>query len=344
MENILVSVIIPVCNGERFVGRTIASAIGQTYYPLEIVVVDDGSTDHTPDIVNAAVARDSRIRLFRGPNSGMSAARNLAISESRGALIAPLDADDLWHPEKIARQAAVMRASSSEVGVVYCWTVDIDEDDILILPVRDKCAVEGNVVVELVARNNFLECGSVPLIRRSCLDTIGGYDTSLRNSADWKLNLALAEICHFASVPSHLVGYRRSRTNNSNNIVAMERSSDQVVRWITEKWPDLSPNIKRRMSYNLNYFLAHRALTMNDFIGAARYYFRSVRADPSASFAPLNLSLALRFAARSLGIKRRIIPFQPTAVSFKDFQPRLEADVETLDLFRQEATPIKGPL
>jgi glycosyltransferase involved in cell wall biosynthesis len=325
MEEMLVSVIIPVRNGERFVGRTLDSALAQTYRPLEIVVVDDGSTDQTSAIVEAAAARCGRIRLFRGSHAGMSAARNLAISQSRGGLIAPLDADDLWYPEKIARQVGVMRASSPSVGVVYCWTVDIDEDDLIIPPIRDKCIAQGNVIAELAA-GNILESGSVPLIRRSYLDAIGGYDSNLKNSADWKLNLALAEICEFAVVPSHLVGYRRWSTNSSNNTMAMERSIDQVERWIIDKWPDLPTNARRQMLYNSNYYLAHKALTTNNFITAARYYLKSLKADPSASLSPLSLMLGARFVVRVLGIKRRDLPFQASPIPFKDFQPKLEVE------------------
>jgi glycosyltransferase involved in cell wall biosynthesis len=102
--NAPVTVVIPVYNGECFIDRTLASALAQTYDPLEVVVVDDGSTDRTPIIVEAAAARDNRIRLLRAQKSGVAAARNLGITEARGKLIAPLDADDLWHPEKIARQ------------------------------------------------------------------------------------------------------------------------------------------------------------------------------------------------------------------------------------------------
>src|SRR5580700_1316546 len=238
MDRTLVSVIIPVLNGERFIARTLESAVAQTYRPLEVVVVDDGSTDQTPAIVDSVAARDSKIRFFRRPHSGLSATRNFAISQANGGLIAPLDADDLWHPEKIALQAEVMRTSSPKVGVVYCWSVDIDVDDHVIPPIREKCTAQGNVVVELAARGNFLENASVPLIRRSYLDAVGGYDTRLvKGSEDWKLNLTLAEICEFAVVPIHLVGYRRSSTSMSKNTAAMEQSIDHVERWIIDKWP-----------------------------------------------------------------------------------------------------------
>jgi glycosyltransferase involved in cell wall biosynthesis len=323
MVEMLVSVIVPVRNGERFVGRTLESALSQTYRLLEVVVVDDGSTDQTGAILEAAAARDSRLRFLRGTHAGAPTARNLAISQARGDLIAPLDADDLWHPEKIARQVELMRASSPKVGVVYCWTVDIDENDVIIPPIRDKCTVQGNVVTELVARNNFLESASVPLIRRSYLDAIGGYDPSLAiGSEDWKLNLALADICEFAVVPVHLVGYRQSDSNMSKNTRAMEQSIDIVERWIVDKWPDLPAKVKRQMVYHSNDYLAHRALSTNDFPRAARYLLRSLKTDPSGLLRPGTLIFAIRFLARLLGIRRAAMPLRAPSISFKEFQPR----------------------
>src|SRR5215467_1971194 len=107
-EDRLVSIVIPVHNGERFVSRTLASALAQTYAHFEIVAVDDGSTDRTAGILEAAAAHDGRIRVFRTLNSGVAAARNFGISYARGQLIALLDADDLWHPEKIAHQVEMI--------------------------------------------------------------------------------------------------------------------------------------------------------------------------------------------------------------------------------------------
>src|SRR5206468_1498575 len=94
----LVSVILPVCDGASFVGDTLASALGQTYRHLEVVVVDDGSRDGTRAVVEAWVERDARVRLVSQANGGVAAARNRAIAAANGDLIAPLDADDLWEP------------------------------------------------------------------------------------------------------------------------------------------------------------------------------------------------------------------------------------------------------
>jgi glycosyltransferase involved in cell wall biosynthesis len=317
----LVSVIIPAYNGERFIGRTLKSVLSQTHEPLEVVVVDDGSTDKTPLIVEEAAARDSRIRRFRIQNSGVAAARNFGINQARGELIAPLDADDLWHPQKLALQVEVMRNSSTRVGLVYCWSLDIDENDRIIAPVRDKCSVEGFVAGELASRNNFLENGSVPLIRRSYLDAVGGYDMSSRyvGSEDWKLYFALAEICEFAVVPSHLVGYRRLSTGMSRNVPAMERSIEHVEEWILERSPGLPESAKRQMFYHSNSYLAYLALSNNDFVNAARYHFRSLKAKPSALLSKSNLTFSIRFLARQFGITRSALSFLSPQITFEEF-------------------------
>src|SRR5512143_3730544 len=102
----LVSVVMPVYNGARYLRQALESALAQTYRPLEIVVVDDGSTDETPAIL---AEFGTRIRALRQPNSGSAAARNAALDAARGELIAFLDADDLWLPQKLAVQVEYLR-------------------------------------------------------------------------------------------------------------------------------------------------------------------------------------------------------------------------------------------
>jgi glycosyltransferase involved in cell wall biosynthesis len=99
----LISCVVPVFNGERYLGEALDSILAQTYRPLELLVVDDGSTDGTAALVTRY--RDQIRPLFQ-PNAGQAAARNLGLSVARGEFVAFLDADDLWHPEKLARQMA----------------------------------------------------------------------------------------------------------------------------------------------------------------------------------------------------------------------------------------------
>src|ERR1051325_8284367 len=100
----LVSIIVPVCNGESSIGDALASALGQSYQNVEVIVVDDGSRDRTGEIVESIARRDGRVRLVTQDNRGVAAARNRALADATGELVAPLDADDLWDPQKIERQ------------------------------------------------------------------------------------------------------------------------------------------------------------------------------------------------------------------------------------------------
>jgi glycosyltransferase involved in cell wall biosynthesis len=295
-EESLVSIVVPVYNGERFLGATLASALAQTYYPVEVIVVDDGSTDGTATLVDAAAASDNRVRFFRTRNSGAAKARNFGISKARGKLIAPLDADDLWHPEKIARQVKIMRASSAEVGLVYCWSIDIDEDDLVISPVEPKRAAQGRVTAELV-ETNFLANSSSPLIKLSCFEAVGGYDASLvpGGAVDWKLYLALSEICEFAVVPEYLVGYRQWNGSMSRNVAAMAQSIELVDRWLFEKWPDRRGNVKRRKKYENNEYFSLLALDNRQLWIALRYRGLAYKAYPAALLKRSNLGFWFAF-------------------------------------------------
>src|SRR5258706_6977096 len=111
----MISVIMPAYNGERFIAQSIMSVLNQTFRDLELIVVDDGSTDHTAEIVTELRRQDDRIRLFRQQNSGQAAARNTGIGKSQGDLIAFLDQDDLWLEEKLKIQTKALAASGADV-------------------------------------------------------------------------------------------------------------------------------------------------------------------------------------------------------------------------------------
>src|SRR5215218_7122776 len=112
----LVSVVIPAFNASKTLGETLKSVQQQTYDNLEILVVDDGSHDDTSTIVAAVGKLDPRIHLLRQPNKGVASARNLGISKATGGFIAPIDADDLWHPTKLEKQMRMMLEAGSDLG------------------------------------------------------------------------------------------------------------------------------------------------------------------------------------------------------------------------------------
>jgi glycosyltransferase involved in cell wall biosynthesis len=108
LDKALVSVIIPAFSAAADIRQTLNSVLAQTYQAIEVIVVDDGSSDATAAIVEEFVTRDTRFQLVRQSNAGVGAARNIAIQRARGKYVAPLDADDLWFPEKLEKQVACM--------------------------------------------------------------------------------------------------------------------------------------------------------------------------------------------------------------------------------------------
>jgi glycosyltransferase involved in cell wall biosynthesis len=115
----LVSVIIPAYNAEVFIERTLDSVLAQTYKNIEALVIDDGSTDKTHEIVELVAQLDPRVILLKQQNAGVAAVRNLGIEKSHGEYIAPIDADDIWYPQKLGKQVKCMLKGGSSVGLFY---------------------------------------------------------------------------------------------------------------------------------------------------------------------------------------------------------------------------------
>jgi glycosyltransferase involved in cell wall biosynthesis len=194
----LVSVIVPVFNGERFLRDAVASIRDQRHEPLEIIVVDDGSTDATRTVV-ASLAGE--IRYIHQPNAGPPAARNTGLRAARGALVAFLDADDLWTDGKLAIQTGLL-AREPAIDVVLGYT------EIVYLP-----AVPGGAVPP-PSPPAFLFSLGAALIRRSVFDRVGGFDETSRycDDVDWFLRAKEAGL----SVQVHQDVVQRYRRHDAN--------------------------------------------------------------------------------------------------------------------------------
>ncbi|HEX5412397.1 MAG TPA: glycosyltransferase [Terriglobia bacterium] len=240
----LVSVIMPAYNAQRFLPMALSSARAQTYPNIEIIVVDDGSTDATADIAEAAARVDNRIRVVRQRNAGVAAARNRGIAEARGDFIAPLDSDDVWHPRNISLQMEALVAAGPRAALSYAWFVSIDQHGRLLGPGHcNRHCLSQEVVAALMA-GNFIGNGSSTVMRRSMVVAAGGYDPSLRvrdaeGCEDHALHLALAEHWNFTFVPQYLIAYRRHATAMSRNSVRMARSEAIVLAELRQRRADL---------------------------------------------------------------------------------------------------------
>lgn len=211
----LVSVIIPTYNRAVLVQQTIDSVLAQTYPAIEIIVVDDGSTDET---MARLAEYAGRVTVIQQNNQGVAAARNQGIRRAQGIYLTFLDDDDLIEPAKIARQTELLQ-SQPAVGLVHCGYYLSDKDGRL----RDKVWLwpQADLLREL-ACHNFIWSGA-PLIRRECLTTVGLFDEQLTNGQDWDLWLRLALAGYgFAVLPEPLGTYRLQPDSMVTNLTRLE--------------------------------------------------------------------------------------------------------------------------
>jgi len=281
----LVSVIVPAFNAARTLGETLRSASAQTCRDIEIVVVDDGSTDGTCEIARQHAQDDDRILLIRTENRGVAAARNTAIAASRGTYVAPLDADDFWHPEKLARQVAAFEAAGPEAGLVYTWFRLIDGKGLVFAP-SPTPRVEGVVLHRHLAWN-FISNASSALIRRAILPR-EPYARALREAGnegceDFLLQLQIACRFRFACVPAFLTAYRKLPDSMSADTARMLRSRLQAFEILAPSLPRSAAPIVRREVARTNTKLAFCLLEGGEHATAIGAYRRALAGSPEVA-------------------------------------------------------------
>jgi len=220
-----ISLVIPAYNVERTILETIESVQQQTFSAFEIIVINDGSTDRTLELLESV--NDERLKVFSYENGGLPVARNRGISHATGEFIAFLDADDLWTPDKLELQLAALQ-QHPEAGVAYSWTCDFIDGQKEIHHRYEPVRFEGNILPELLIRN-FLNSGSNPLIRREAIQSVGEFDPTLRSCEDWDFYLRLAAKWKFVVVPKWQIWYRLSPTSMSTKVEIMEMAALTVI-------------------------------------------------------------------------------------------------------------------
>lgn len=221
-----VSIIIPTYNRRQSIGRSIKSVLNQTYRDFELIIVDDGSTDGTREIV--AGFNDSRIRYIRhDKNRGEAAARNTGIKVARGEYIASHDSDDEWLPEKLAKQVRAFENCSPEIGVVYTAFWKEENGKETYIPFAWVNKKEGNIHQELL-RGNFI--GSpVTLIKRECFEKVGMFDEGMFHLVDWELWLRISKYYHFKYIDEPLAVAHYHSDNVSFNYQAFIEALELVL-------------------------------------------------------------------------------------------------------------------
>jgi glycosyltransferase involved in cell wall biosynthesis len=207
--NPLVSVIIPCYNGETYLGEAITSALVQTYRNVEVLVIDDGSTDRSP-----AIAQKFPVRYIRQENRGLTPTRNRGIRESRGSFIVFLDADDRLRPDAIEAGMRVF-AENADCAMTVGDHLFVSENGSHLADSQKRCLTEAHY--EALLRSNFIEMISSVLFRKSVLERVGGFDVSLRVAEDYDLYLRISRDHPICCHPAVIAEYRLHQTNASHN-------------------------------------------------------------------------------------------------------------------------------
>lgn len=291
----LVSVIVPARNAALTVAETLESIRRQTVTDLEVIVVDDGSTDDTAARV-AGVA-DPRIALVSCPWAGISAARNRGITRARAAYVSFLDADDLWTPDKLELQLEALHRRA-DAGVAYSWTYVVDSAGRPLGP-QPPARHEGDVYVPMLL-GNFVGSGSNALLRRAVLETVGEFDPGLHAAEDWEYLLRAAARWPFVVVPRYQILYRESPYSASSRLDLMQAESLRVVDRAFASAPAGLQRLRRRSLAGLHRYMARTALTRetgaDSVERARRSLIESLYLYPRLFLSPITLRLCLRWA------------------------------------------------
>lgn len=270
-----VSVVLPTRDRAAVLGDAVESVLGQTYDDLDLLVVDGGSTDDTPEVV--AEFDDDRLSYRRREEpAGVGAARNVGVEATDGDLVAFVDSDDRWHPDKLRRQVAALRERGGRCGVAY-GPVTKDEGE-----PRTRDGASGDVY-DPVRRLAVPTYTSTLVVRREAFEACGGFDERLGCFEDWDLCLRLARDWEFAWVDAPLV---EKGTGTDNVSADPDRLAAALERLLGKH--DLPPEARARLLAD-----AGRTYCEAGRLAAGRPYLRRALENEFGLKAALALALAL---------------------------------------------------
>jgi len=322
----VVSVIVPAYNAASTLEATLLSICAQTLNDFEVIVVDDGSTDATPDITAAFAQRDARIRIVSKPNSGVADARNVAIHQARAPLIAPIDADDIWHPTYLEKLSRALSDAGERAVFAYAnfRIIDMNGDVLGSAPSYD---MSGQVVNRLMIVN-FVGNGSGMMFRRDVALELGAYERRLQHEfgaqgcEDWLLQSCLANRGDVVAVPEYLVGYRSVPGAMSKNASRMARSRLHAVEILFQE-----VSCQHTGAKSLASALIHTSCFRSEFhaanLGASlKHLIVAIGNDPIGTCEALSEILVSRISGVARRLRRSLLPTRPTRRhSFEEFAP-----------------------
>jgi glycosyltransferase involved in cell wall biosynthesis len=277
-----VSVVMPAYNHARYLPRAIESVLGQTYPDLELIVVDDASTDDTAAVLTGYGDRVRVVRL--ATNLGISGARNAGLREARGRYLAFLDADDLWVPEKLELQVGVLE-SEPDVDVVH-GLITIVDDDLNVLEDETEAVLRfyRNAQARGYSYETFVRWAACNIdtvvVRRECIDSVGGFDDEMRNceDRDWFFRLVRRHRFHLIELPLALYRQHTASTGAGALAVGMKQLVDKHLPEIER---ELGPGAGDEPVVFLLGKKANACYTLDEYVELRGVVSRMLRLRPS---------------------------------------------------------------
>jgi glycosyltransferase involved in cell wall biosynthesis len=272
------SVVIPAYNASPFLADCLNSVLAQTDPDFEVIVVNDGSTDDTAEIAAQFARQDGRIHLISQENGGLADARNRGIAAAKGELVAFLDADDRWCPEKLAAHRQALD-SDPNASVSYDWAAFIDmKGDRTGLHMSQA---KINLSHEVLLLKNYLGNGSTAVVRRSVLKQANGFDRTLRRMVDQELWVRLTFYGHrFCLVPQTLTEYRTHPGSFTADTARMLQGLDVFLQQVAVYAPDSVRRLKPLAIACTHRWMARAAFVAGHYTAARQHAQRSLQASP----------------------------------------------------------------
>ncbi|MFN6487966.1 MULTISPECIES: glycosyltransferase [unclassified Nostoc] len=289
-----VSVIIPTYQRGHIVSQAINSVLAQTYKDYEIIVINDGSQDNTPQVL-AEFSDRHHITAIHQANQGLSAARNAGIRSARGKYIAFLDDDDLWEPQKLEKQISVLEANP-RIGLIYSDSLFFSDQQGLFPGSYNTAYPTPNLLILwTLFRYNYIPVLTV-VVRRDCLDKVGLFDETLRSCEDYDLWLRLIEKFPIYFLNQPLARYRESPNNLSQDREQMLTSHLRVKEKVIDRNPEflkIPVNFLDPYFYNIYLGLANLHIQNHQIEQARRvlHRYREMRGE-TARYDKLRLSIS----------------------------------------------------
>ena len=225
-----VDVIIPAFNAARYLPVALESVASQSFSDWRIVLVDDGSTDNTPQVVAPFIAQlGEKLRYIRQDNRGLPAARNAAVRASDSEFLALLDADDVWLPCRLSESVCALR-QHPEAGLAYGLVTHIDDDGVPQSTfLGNRRHAEGRIASQIYMKKVDLPCPTITF-RRSCIEEVGLFDEAMRATEDRDLWLRIAQYHEVAFIPRVIAFYRNSASSMSRDTQRMIDAQKHFIR------------------------------------------------------------------------------------------------------------------